>query len=124
MSHIATDPHGSHQAATPGSTNLRLTIAKKLVLGFAAVALVTLLVGAGGYFGLRNAVEQADGITHRIKGRGQFLAQSIDLARSSKEQSSGIGQVTIAVSEMDKVTQANALNRADDGLLSLVGGER
>jgi len=46
-----------------------------------------------------------DEITAKVRKVDELIAE---IAMASKEQNEGIGQVTRAVSEMDKVTQANA----------------
>ena len=61
-----------------------LTLGKKLILGFLASAIVTLIVGIIGYYGTHKAVVQADDIAAKLKDRGQFLSQAIDLARSAQ----------------------------------------
>jgi hypothetical protein len=51
-----------------------------------------------------------------------------EVAEASKEQSQGIGQITTAMSEMDKVTQSNAASAAESagaaGQLSRQAGNR
>jgi len=61
-----------------------MTIGKKLLLGFLTCALITLLVGTLGYYGLTRASVEAGDITTKIKERGLFLATAVDLARSAQ----------------------------------------
>ena len=70
-----------------------------------------------------------------VAGQSEKIAALLaEVAEASKEQSQGIGQISTAVMEMDKVTQANAssseesasaaieLSRLADDLLEAVGG--
>ena len=52
--------------------------------GYMTIALITLIVGGVGYYGLTRSVADADNISQKIKDRGKFLSQSIDLARSAQ----------------------------------------
>ena len=61
-----------------------LNLAARLLGGYLAVAVITSLVGLGGYYGLSHAVSSADAITQKTKQRGRFLAESIDQARSAQ----------------------------------------
>ncbi len=65
-------------------TKLALSIGQRLLLGFMTVAAIALLASAVGYYGLSQAVRDADTISARIKHQGRFLGQSIDLARSAQ----------------------------------------
>ena len=60
------------------------TLGQQLGLGFLVAALVTLVVGGVGFFGLMQAASQADAIAGKIKERGRFLSSSVDLARSAQ----------------------------------------
>ncbi len=51
--------------------------------------------------------ESLDVIVHKARGMNQLVAE---IATASQEQDKGIGQLTTAVTEMDKVTQSNASN--------------
>jgi hypothetical protein len=50
-----------------------LTLTKKLMLGYSAVALITLLVGLGGYYGLSHAMTSAEASSLK-EAVGQLLA--------------------------------------------------
>ena len=60
------------------------TIGKRVVLGIAILTLIVAGVGGLGFVGLKNTITQAQSITQRTKDRGRFLAESINLARSSQ----------------------------------------
>lgn len=59
-------------------------LAARLIGGFVGVAVVTLLVGGVGYFGLSHAASDAIEIAAAIKARGAFLSRAVDLARSAQ----------------------------------------
>jgi methyl-accepting chemotaxis protein len=56
-----------------------------------------------------NLTKKVKGSLHQIVDKARQVDQLIvEIATASKEQSSGIQQVNVAVSQMNKVTQANA----------------
>ena len=57
------------------------TIGKRIVVGIAILTLIVAGVGGLGFTGLKNTITQAQIITRQTKDHGQFLAQSINLAR-------------------------------------------
>ncbi len=60
------------------------SLGTKLITGFLAVATLTVMVGAGGYYGLSRALADASAIIQQTKNRGRFVTQSVDLARSAQ----------------------------------------
>ncbi len=57
----------------------------------------------------RSLVEQADGGMGEIIGNVQNMIQLIEeIAQASREQSDGIGQINIAMGQIDTTTQQNA----------------
>jgi len=62
----------------------RLTIGKRIVLGFAILTIIVAAVGGLGFLGLKNTITEAQSITQQTKDHGRFLADSINLARSTQ----------------------------------------
>ncbi len=60
------------------------TLTTKLISGFLTVSVLTALVGAGGYYGLSQALTDAGSIIQQTRDRGQFVTSSVDLARSAQ----------------------------------------
>src|SRR5579884_1885090 len=56
----------------------------RLIGGFLATALVTALVGGGGSIALSRMSAEAQAMADATKARGEFLVQSVDLARSAQ----------------------------------------
>lgn len=61
-----------------------MTLGTKLISGFLAVSAITAAVGAVGYFGLSKALVDSGSIIQQTKERGQFVTQSVDLARTAQ----------------------------------------
>ena len=59
-------------------------VGHRLMFGFLLVSAIAVLAASVGYFGLSQAVRDADTISTRIKDQGKLLSQSIDLARSAQ----------------------------------------
>jgi methyl-accepting chemotaxis protein len=62
----------------------RWTIGKRIVLGFTILTIIVAAVGGLGFLGLKNTITQAQSITQQTKDHGRFLADSINLARSTQ----------------------------------------
>jgi ABC-type transporter Mla subunit MlaD len=60
------------------------TLTTKLISGFLAVSALTALVGAGGYYGLSQALMDSASIIQQTRDRGIFVTKSVDLARSAQ----------------------------------------
>ncbi len=61
-----------------------LTIGKRVVLGVAILTIIVAAIGGIGFVGLNNTITQAHSVNKQIKDHGQFLADSINLARSAQ----------------------------------------
>lgn len=60
------------------------TVTKRVVLGIAALTLIVIVIGGLCFVGLTRTIYQAQDISRKIKDHGQFLASSVNLARSAQ----------------------------------------
>jgi len=60
------------------------TIGKRIILGISILTIIVAAIGGLGFASLKSTITQAQTINRQIKDHGQFLANSIDLARSAQ----------------------------------------
>ena len=99
----------SAQAARDTSEKIEASVKRNELGGVASAKVVTSLAEVQG---TASSLEQVfQGIAAQIKSLDELIAE---IATASKEQSQGISEVNITVSQMDKVTQSNAASAEEN----------